>query len=95
MDLLPSLLWRPMGAERMHALIVKASVGSKRADEDTVTDTQTDHFIIIAVLCIFQCLITVASHARRAKHEQRSKYWIIQDIVTFVGMQIAQALSGS
>ena len=47
-----------MGAERMHALIMKASVGSKRAVKDTVTDAQTDHFIIIiAVLCIFQCLI--------------------------------------
>ena len=65
-----------MGAERMHALIMKANVGSKRAVEDTVTDTQTDHFIFIAVLYIFQCLVTVASHARRAKREQD-----IEDIV--------------
>ena len=58
-------------AERMHALIMKASVGSKRAVEDTVTD---------GPLCaFFSVLITVASHARCAKWEQR--YWIIQDIV--------------
>ena len=37
--------------------------GQQRAVEDTVTDTETEHFIIIAVLCIFQCLVTVASHA--------------------------------
>ena len=65
----------------MHSSIMKASVGSKRAVEDTVTDSQTDHYIIIAVLCIFQCLVTVASHARHAKFVQRSRYWIIQDIV--------------
>ena len=79
MDLymLPSLLERPIEwvrRECLHSSIMKASVGSKRAVEDTVTDTQTDHFIIIAVLCIFQCLVTVASHARHAKLEQqRSK----------------------
>ena len=42
----PSQAADRVGAERMHALIMKANVGSKRAVEDTVTDTQTDHFII-------------------------------------------------
>ena len=60
-------------AERMHALIMKASVGSKLAIEDTVTDTQTEHFIIITVLCIFQSLVTIASNAMWAKREQRSR----------------------
>ena len=36
---LPSWEADQVGAERMHALIMKASVGSKRAVEDTVTDT--------------------------------------------------------
>ena len=59
---LPSRAADRVGAERMHAHIHhEGSVGSKQAVEDTVT--QTDHFIIIAVLCFFQCLVTVASHA--------------------------------
>ena len=58
MDLymLPSLLERPIEwvrRECMHSSIIKASVGCKQAVKDTVTDTETDHFIIIAVLCIF------------------------------------------
>ena len=79
MDLymLPSLLEWPIEMvlrECLHSSIMKASVGSKCAVEDTVTDTQTDHFIITAVECFFQCLVTVASHARYAKREQqRSK----------------------
>ena len=71
---LPSRAADRVVAERMHVLIMNASVGSKRAVEDTVTDTQTEHFIVIAVLCIFQCLVTVASHAMWAKREQRSRY---------------------
>ena len=68
-----------VGAERMHALIMKASMGSKRAVEDTVTDTQTDHFIIIiAVLCIIQSLVTVASHARHAKREHYYHHYTCQ-----------------
>ena len=59
MDLymLPSLLERPIVSvwrEYIRSSIMKASVGSKRAVEDTITDTQTDSFIIIAVLCIFE-----------------------------------------
>ena len=59
----------------MRSSIMKASVGIKRAVEDTVTDTQTDNFIIIAVLYILKCLVTVTSHARHAKHVQRLKYY--------------------
>ena len=54
--MLPSLLERPIVLVRrecMRSSIMKASVASKRAVEDTVTDTQTDNFIIKAVLCIF------------------------------------------
>ena len=40
---LPSQAADRVGAERMHALTMKASVVSKQAVEDTVTDTQTDH----------------------------------------------------
>ena len=35
----PSRAADRVGAERMHALIMKVNVGSKRAVEDTVTDT--------------------------------------------------------
>ena len=58
----------------MRSSIMKASVRNKRAVEDTITDTQTDSFIIIADLCIFKYLVTFAIHARHAKRVQRLKY---------------------
>ena len=50
--MLPSFLARPnewVQRECMLSSTIKASVGSKQAVEDSVTDTQIEHFIIIAV----------------------------------------------
>ena len=54
---------------------MKASVGNKRAVEVTVADTQTDSMIIMGDLYFFKNFVSVAIHARHAKHVQRLKYY--------------------
>ena len=73
---LPSRTVDRVGVKRINALtIMKASVGNKRAVEDTVTDTKTDSMIIMGDLYFFKYLVTVAIHARHAKHVQRLIYY--------------------
>ena len=70
MYMLPSFLERPNEWVRRECMLsskIMASVGSKQAVEDTVTDTQMEHFIIIAVQCIFQCLVTVTAMQGRPR----------------------------
>ena len=79
MDLymLPSLLERPIEwvrRECLHSSIMKASVGSKRAVEDSHRHTDGPLYNYSSAVHFSVSIVTVASHARHAKHEQqRSK----------------------